>query len=43
MKGKLVFDFLVEEVDVLVDLLYFIYGLFCLMGVNLIKIIEIVY
>ena len=42
-KGKPVSDPLVEEVDALVDLLYFTYGSFCLMGVNPTKIIEIVH
>lgn len=42
-KGKSVSDPLVEEVDALVDLLYFTYGSFCLMGVNPTKIIEIVH
>ena len=33
-KGKPVSDPLVEEVDALVDLLYFTYGSFCLMGIK---------
>ena len=39
-KGKPVSDPLVEEVDALVDLLYFTYGSFCLMGVNPTKLLK---
>ncbi|KAF1296138.1 HAD family hydrolase [Enterococcus sp. JM4C] len=42
-KNEPVADVLVEEVDALVDMLYFTYGSFSLMGVNPMPIFEIVH